>query len=117
MSVEWVNHKGMKILVFNCKGLKEDTMKPESDILLAMVVKEPERSVLILTDVRDTVVNTEMVQIFKEYGDMMKKYFRKQAVIGVTGIRQILLNAVTRFTGQAQVFDDIEKAKDWLVSG
>lgn len=117
MSIEWINHKGMKILFFNCKNLNEETLKSEADVLLATVIKEPERSVLILTDVRETVGTTEVVQIFKEYGDKMKKYFRKQAVIGITGVRHILLNAVSRFTGQAQAFDDIEKAKDWLVSG
>jgi len=39
----------------------------------------------------------------------------KMAIIGITGIRKILFDAVTRFSGQnATLFDDIETAKDWL---
>ena len=42
----------------------------------------------------------------------------RHAIIGVTGIQKILARAVARFSGEELVlFDDIDEAKDWLVSG
>jgi hypothetical protein len=70
-----------------------------------------------LTDVRDTVLSSEVMDFAKESSARVTKYIRKEAVIGVAGIRQVLLDAVSRFSGrQFATFDNLEAAKDWLVS-
>jgi hypothetical protein len=41
----------------------------------------------------------------------------KTAILGITGARRALLDIVVRFSGMQVVpFDDVQKAKDWLVS-
>lgn len=80
--------------------------------------QQPESSLLVLTDVRDTVLSSEVMDFAKESSARVRKYIRREAIIGMSGIRQILLDAVSRFSGRRfATFDTIEAAKDWLVSG
>lgn len=75
-------------------------------------------SLLVLTDVRDTVLSSEAVSIGKESSAQTTKHVRKTAVIGISGFRKVLIDAVSRFSGQRfALFDDVGGAKDWLVSG
>ena len=76
-----------------------------------------ENSVRILLDTRNSVASNEVIAYFKKAAAKTVKYMDKMAIIGITGIRKILFDAVTRFSGQnATLFDDMEKAKDWLAS-
>jgi replicative superfamily II helicase len=119
MRSKWITHKGERIFFTDLSGLgrhpdafREELMEAETEAR-----QQPEGSLLVLTDVRDTVLSSEVMDFAKESSARMAKYIRKEAIIGVAGIRQVLLDAVSRFSGQQfAAFDDIEAAKDWLVS-
>jgi len=83
----------------------------------AVMGRQPENSLLVLMDVRNSVASKEAVESIKKGAVKTKKVVRKLALVGVTGVKKIIMQAVSRMSGhQATVFDNVEKAKDWLVS-
>jgi hypothetical protein len=56
-----------------------------------------------------------VLNIGKESSARTTKHVHKTAVLGISGFRKVLLDAVSRFSGQC--FAVFEEAKDWLVSG
>jgi hypothetical protein len=119
MKSKWITHKGKRIFFVNLSGfgrhpnaLREELMEAE-----AMAYQQPEGSLLVLTDVRDTVLSSEVIDLAKQSSARAKRHVRKEAVVGMTGIRQVLLDAVSRFSGQQiTTFEDVDAAKDWLVN-
>jgi len=51
----------------------------------------------------------------KEFVIHNKPYVVASAVVGVTGLKQIIYNAVMKFSGRKlTAFDSLAEAKDWL---
>ena len=119
MKSGWIIHKEKQIFHIDLSGFGRDTDAFRKELMAAESVtcQQPAGSLAVLTDVRDTVASSEVMNLAKESSGRTTKYVRKTAVIGVTGIRRVLLDAVSRFSGQQfAAFDDIEAAKDWLAS-
>lgn len=119
MRSKWITHKGERIFFVDLSsfGRHPDAFREELTEVEAIAYQQLEGSLLVLTDVRDTVVSSEVMDFAKESSARMRKYIRKEAIIGVSGIRHVLLDAVSRFSGRRfATFDDVEAAKDWLVS-
>jgi hypothetical protein len=119
MTHTWITHKEKRILYSDFANFGADVEGLRADIEAGnqLIGQEPENSVLVLVDLRNTVISIEAAQILKESAASTKKYARKTALIGITtGFRKVLLDAAIRFSGRHMVaLDDVEKAKDWLV--
>jgi hypothetical protein len=65
-------------------------------------------------DYRDLSANKEILDYINspECTEPTKR-FKKVAALGITGMKKVLLNAVTR--ANLKAFDSEEEAKDWLV--
>jgi hypothetical protein len=75
----------------------------------------PRHSLLVLVNVENARFNIELISKVKEYTKMNRPYAKASAVIGLTGLQQVMLNAINKFSGRNfTAFDDIEKAKEWL---
>lgn len=119
MQSKWIFYKGEKIIYADYSGFNTDVkaFQMENDAVDAIVCQQAADSVLCIVDVRDTVASTEAVAIIKNSAKRTKPYMRKVAVVGVTGVRRVLADAVVRFSGrELALFDDMEKAQDWIVS-
>jgi hypothetical protein len=117
MKSEWITHKGQKILFADYSNFEHDSQSlfAEVEAVDAIVVQQPEKSVRILLDTRNSVASTEVISYFKKASSKTRQYMDKMAIVGITGIRKILFDAVTSFSGQkASLFDDLDSAKDWL---
>lgn len=120
MKSGWMNHKTQRFLYGNFSGFGRDVEALRAEIVAAdeEICRQPLGTVLVLNDVRGTTTSTEAVTLFKESAARTKGWVARQAVVGVTGIQKILAAAVARFSSEELVlFDDIEEAKEWLVSG
>jgi hypothetical protein len=118
MKSEWMMHNGERFIYcdFTRFGIDVDGLRSEVEAADQLICLQTENSVLALADLRDTVASRKVVDLFKESAVRTKKHVRKQAVVGVTGIRRILAEAVARFSHQPMVlFDTVEEARDWLV--
>jgi hypothetical protein len=117
MKSRWKEYKGQRYFLADYSGFGTnfESLKLEVDAADAILVKEPPDSVRVLLDFRGTVGSTEVVNYFKDSAARTRKYVKKNAVLGISGVRKVLLESVSRITGQvALAFNDEDKAIEWL---
>jgi hypothetical protein len=69
-----------------------------------------------LTYVRNARFDRKVTQALKEYTHQNKPYVRAAAVVGMSGLMQVILHAIIVFTRRRfATFDSLDEAKDWLV--
>lgn len=117
--IQIINHKGKNILYFDYAGFsvhtKGEFIKTIETAAEFMISQGNNQ--LTLTDVRNSLGDPDIVAKLKEVSARTKSYRKKAAVVGVTGVKAILLSAINMFSKSTVVaFDTIEEAKDWLVS-
>lgn len=122
MKSRWITFKGKRILYCDYTGFGPfdfDLFKAEVDAVVALILREPKGSILALTDIRRTTASLEAVAMLKEAATQTTTYVRKQAVVGITGLKKILFDAVIRVSRQpAKPFSDLEfdEAQQWLIA-
>ena len=113
--IQRLQHKGKEILYIDYGGLKE----PEMIIL----IKEVEN--VILSDNKPHLQLVNMTNAFatsgymiaaKEFGKNTQHLTHKSAILGVTGVKALLLKSYNLVSGvNLRAFKTIEEAKDYLV--
>ena len=116
--IGFIDHKGVKILLFDFAYTKKSNevleLIQEAGL---MARKRAPKSVLVVTDVTEAQYNIEVTQALKELAKGNAPYIKASAVVGVTGLKKILYDAVIRFSGRdLKLFDNRESALDWLVT-
>ena len=117
MKSGWKKYKDQRYFLADYSGFGTnfETLKLEVDAADSILVKEPPDSVRVLLDFRGTVGSIEVVNYFKDSSARTRTYVKKNAVLGISGVRKVLLESVSRITGHvAQAFDDEDKALEWL---
>jgi hypothetical protein len=118
MRSRWIEYNEKKIFYQDFSKLFFNTtaVKAELEEVQKVVKAEPKDSVLILTDMRDTNVGSDLLPAMNAASAATKDYVRKTAVLGVTGVKRKLADLLTALTGQPlKYFDDMESAKKWLI--
>lgn len=116
--VKFIEHKGKRILHLdfsNLSGMSEvgsiiSTAKP-------IISKEPPGSVLTLSDFSGSMqLKQQMSDPLKEFTKHNKPYVKAGAVLGVSGLMQVVFSAVLVVSGRSnlKLFSDPESAKNWL---
>ena len=119
MRSTWIEYKGQKIFYQDFSKLfyNSAAVKAELEAVQAVVKAQPTNSVLILSDMRDTNIGSDLLPAMNAASSVTKDYVRKTAVLGVAGMKRKLADLLTALTGQPlRYFDDLESAKAWLVS-
>ena len=120
MKTKWITHKGKKILLADYSNFGMDTASAKAEMAAAvgLAAQEPPSSVLTLTDVRGTKGSPEMVGLMQDTAKKIAPHARKRAVVGVTGVQRTFVDMINKFSGNKTfvLFDDLEKAKDWLAA-
>lgn len=118
MGAEWVDYKGKKILHIKYGGLKPQEMLDLVYTAAQMIIdaKAKGMEILSLTDLTGCHTNQEFVDLSKKQGMVSLPLTKKAAVVGVTGVKNILLRAVNRVAPNPRVpFNTVEEAMEWLV--
>ena len=118
MPVSYISHKGHKILYVD---LSESSSEKRSLELLEETKEaylEAQEKLLVLVNAEGAFVNSAVSSKMKDYGN---RYFKdraeKRAYVGIHGLKKLILNAYVRIVGgNIRVFDDLEAAKEYLVS-
>jgi hypothetical protein len=120
MKSKWVSHQGHEIFYYNYTDFGQDAegLKAEIEAAQSVIEQQPENSMLILVDIRGTVVSREVSALIKDNASHTKLYAKKVAVVGVKGVVRVIADSIGRLTrGTPQTFFDTpEEAKDWLIS-
>jgi hypothetical protein len=116
MGYEWIEYKGKKILYVDytpCKT-KEEMLAMLEEI--AVVFDQSGGNVLSLTNFEGNYGSKEFMERGSELSDVFRRNRKKSAVLGVVGVKKILLQAYTMLTRDNMVpFDSREKALEYLV--
>ncbi|MBN1962221.1 MAG: hypothetical protein JW841_14895 [Deltaproteobacteria bacterium] len=115
--IKWIQYRGKQVLKVDYQGLRGDELLDIMDKVPSFYSGHPLGSVLVLTDVRNTHADEKTMSAIKNLTKKTKPYEKKSAVIGITGIKGILLSAVKVFASHSIApFSDEKEALDWLVS-
>jgi hypothetical protein len=117
MKSKWIEYKGKKIFYqdfsnffFNTNAVKEELEQVE-----AIVLGEPENSVLVISNFTNTEITNQLMPILNDASKITKSHVRKTAAIGVTGFKRTLGDLLSRITGQPLMYFTNEmEAKEWL---
>ncbi len=116
MSIEWIAHKGKKILYIKYSGLTDPEQLEQIRQATQILVDTKATDNLTLSDVIDTHVTQDFVDLAKVQGKISAPHVKKAAIIGIFGVRKFILQAVNKISGNIRVpFSTMEEAKDWLV--
>lgn len=116
MPVSVIHHQGKEILHVDYSGLtkKEDMMATLKEVV-DFYEKSP-GNILAFIDMTDAAGNSEWMKESKKYGKQVGDKSMKSAIIGITGIKKVLLmgyNAVVN--GRLKPFNTKEEALNYLV--
>ena len=117
MRVKWLTHRGKKILFTDYSNVKS---QPEMISILhesIKVVKATPGKVLSLSDVTNAGTGPDFMKEAKVLGKEILFKRDKSAIIGITGLKGMLLNAYNLFSGDTmKPFTEKEEALDYLTS-
>jgi len=118
MPATWINYKGKKILYVDYRGLK--TMDKKYELLetakqAGQIIRESKVKVLLLSDFRNSTLSPEFMELMK--ANFPSENVGKNAVLGIEGIKKLLLDSFERATGNIpKSFEDETEAKEFLIS-
>jgi hypothetical protein len=112
--VQWITHKGKRMLFLNAKGLREAEYMVAQEELKRELLKEGDGA-LVLVDATGTEMTTKTTNKAKEVAAATKAQGiidGPSVVVGLTGLQR----AVAQLFGRGIHFSStIEEAKEWLV--
>ncbi len=115
MGATWIEHNGKRILWVKYGGLKPAEMLDLIRTATQLILDEKSDQILSLSDLTDCFVNKDFTELSKEQGAISLPLTKKAAIMGVSGIKSILLKGVNAFAAKPRVpFDTVEEALDWL---
>ncbi|MCP4678486.1 MAG: hypothetical protein GY854_23850 [Deltaproteobacteria bacterium] len=114
--VNWINHKGKEILVLNYSKLADGEHLSQVDRVESSVQSTTQKEILKLTVITDTHINEAFMTRIEQLNHKYDSLVEKEAVVGITGLKKVLLKARGVVSSkEIKAFDDTEAAKDWLV--
>ena len=112
----WVDYKGKKVLFNDYTGLTT------SDIVFLVMEnkrrydKDTKSDLLLLVDVTDCPFDHTVISAMEDIAKAIKPRIKKSAVLGVTGLKAIVLKTINRVSDLKIVpFNSREEALEWLI--
>jgi hypothetical protein len=118
---QFIEYKGASIYYVDYSNIKTNdefmSVLKQSNSFREKVKLEGKKDLLMLVDISGSFVYGDVLTEIKKAGKITKEITLKEAVVGISGGKKILLRIVQSFTNMnLKVFDSIDEAKDWLVS-
>ena len=112
-----IEHKGIRIVYLDFSNCP---IEEAHDVITAakpLIRSQPEKSVYTLTYTDGGKFDSEIIGALKEFTKGNEPYVKAAAVVGITGLQKIVLDAVAFFSNREfATFDDIEEAKEYLIT-
>ena len=114
--IRFIEHRGKRILLIDYSGIRRtDEAIATIEHVRAFVARQPPRSLLLLSDVKDTHYNSAVLQKMKELAAANEPFVKASAVVGMSGLHRIAYQGVILLTRRkVQTFDTRDEAMDWL---
>ena len=122
MKSRWVQKQDQRILFIDLSNFGKNHREFEEELNQTVstigqeMYQQPQHSVLVLVDLTKTSMTSEANHLLSERITDTKKFVRKTAVVGMTGIRGVFLDYFARLAGSETVgFDNVDAAEKWLI--
>ena len=113
----FIEHKGREIYMLNFTDCTPEEIVPIIEECTRQVQARAQGSVRTLTVAGNGSFNNEVINKLKDLTKDNAPYVEKAAVVGITGLYKVVMNAVKMFSKREfHLFDSIEEAKDFLAS-
>lgn len=118
MSVKKINHRGKVVYYADYRGLKTSEEQIQTLEELILMTRTSAGDDLILSNYEGISIASEYMNRIKKAGKENQSRMKRQAVIGISGMKTILLDGYILFTGakDLKIFNTEAEALDWLVS-
>jgi hypothetical protein len=117
MKSGWITHQDKQIFFCHYDHIGIDKLRDEISQVEEIFRQQPENSIPLLVDVKGTIIAPDTLQVLTKTSIDMKKFIKRTAVLGVTGVRMKMLDMLIKVSGlQVKPFEDEELAKSWLLN-
>ena len=115
---KFIEHKGKKIFLLDFSGCQPAEMLPYIEECAHQVRSQPKKSVYTITIAGGGAkFDASVVDKLKQLTKDNEPYVIKSAVVGATGMQQVVLMIVSNFSSRKfELFDDVEKAKAFFAA-
>ena len=117
MPVTFIEHKGKKILYTDFSNMRNPNETLALTDVSDKMYQEYGENVRHLMNFENAAISPEFFEKSKQLGKKNVHKCYKDAFVGITKLKSVLLKGYLMFTGgnrTARVFDTVEQAKDWL---
>jgi|SRR5512133_2564043 hypothetical protein len=117
----FVEYKGKQIYYVDYSNIKTNeeflSIISQTNAFREKVKASGKKDLLMLVDISGSYVYGEVLDAIQKSGKITKQLTAREAIVGVTGGKKILLKIVQTVTNMNfRVFDTVDEAKNWLVS-
>jgi len=115
-SPRYIDHRGKRILYLDLVHASPGEQLAAMREAAEAMVPEADGSVLLLVDITGSVENGSLEEDVRRFGSASGAKLRARAVVGATGLKRLTFErSRASFIGEAAAFEDLERARDWLV--
>jgi len=108
-------HNGKEIILVDFSDADEKKAVEIMEEGSKAIRSKPEGSLLTLTNVKNTRYNSETVKMMTDFVKGNKPHVKAAAVIGLSNIKKVILNALNQAAGRnIRAFSDEKEALNWL---
>ena len=110
--------EGRSFIYIDLSGIKSnDEFNERIKVIEPEIAKHPEKSVYTITNVENIRFDTKSKEIVAQYMARNKPYVKAGSVIGIDGIKKIMINAIFTLSGRSNMHFDFtkEQAIEWLL--
>ncbi len=113
-----ITFKGKSIFFMDYTGLKSEVeIKAVIEEAKLFIRKQPLGSTISLANIDQMHFNNQIKDLFMDLVKGNKPYMKASAIVGVSGLKQILFNGIMKMTGRdVKSFNDENQAKEWLIA-
>ena len=108
---KWITHKDRRIFCSDYSGLNEKEYCRTADATRAVMLREPENSVLCIAIVNSGKITEGIRKKMKEQREVTQKHLKALATVGLKGATKIMAQLIYRDVYFAKTE---EEALDWL---
>lgn len=116
-SAKFIQHKGKDILLIDFSHCNAQEIIDVVNEAKKMIQSQPYNSVLTLTVATNASFSADVIEVMKLFVASNKPYVKAGAIFGLSGLNKALYAIVMTFSGRnIPLFNDLEEAKNWLIS-
>ena len=116
--IEEFNRNGKNFIFINLSGLKTgEEFSNQFNLIKPVISKYNEFSLNSITNIADIRIDAEIKDLMLDFIKHNKPYIKCSVVIGMDGIKKMMLNSMTKSCGRDNAFYVFtkEKAIEWIL--